>query len=116
LVQTIFEPELIGLEMDGIHESVYNTVMKCDMDIRRDLYSNIILSGGTTMFPGTVRVKCAVGDGGSRHGGAIKEGDIRIGPVECARAGSGSRREEVFSLDGRIRSGVAVYIQGHVDH
>jgi actin-related protein len=27
--------------------------MKCDLDVRKDLYSNIILSGGSTMFPGT---------------------------------------------------------------
>lgn len=27
--------------------------MKCDMDVRKDLYSNIVLSGGTTMLPGT---------------------------------------------------------------
>lgn len=26
--------------------------MKCDIDIRRDLYGNIVMSGGTTMFPG----------------------------------------------------------------
>jgi len=26
--------------------------MNCDLDVRKDLYSNIILSGGTTMFPG----------------------------------------------------------------
>jgi len=26
--------------------------MKCDLDIRKDLYANIVLSGGTTMFPG----------------------------------------------------------------
>ena len=26
--------------------------MKCDLDIRRDLFNNIVLSGGTTMFPG----------------------------------------------------------------
>jgi actin len=26
--------------------------MKCDMDVRRDLYSNIVLSGGNTMFDG----------------------------------------------------------------
>ncbi|KAK7254159.1 actin-like protein [Aureococcus anophagefferens] len=26
--------------------------MKCDVDIRKDLYSNIVLSGGTTMYPG----------------------------------------------------------------
>ncbi|KAL0401387.1 UNVERIFIED_CONTAM: actin [Sesamum latifolium] len=25
---------------------------QCDVDIRKDLYSNIVLSGGTTMFPG----------------------------------------------------------------
>ena len=26
--------------------------MKCDLDIRRDLYSNIVMSGGSTMFAG----------------------------------------------------------------
>jgi actin-related protein len=26
--------------------------MKCDVDIRKDLYKNILLSGGTTMFKG----------------------------------------------------------------
>ena len=26
--------------------------MKCDLDIRKELFGNIVLSGGTTMFPG----------------------------------------------------------------
>ncbi len=26
--------------------------MKCDVDIRKELYSNIVLSGGTTLYPG----------------------------------------------------------------
>lgn len=26
--------------------------MKCDVDIRKDLYANTVLSGGTTMYPG----------------------------------------------------------------
>jgi actin-related protein len=26
--------------------------MKCDVDIRKDLYGNVVLSGGTTMFAG----------------------------------------------------------------
>jgi len=26
--------------------------MKCDLDVRKDLYNNVILSGGNTMFPG----------------------------------------------------------------
>ncbi|KAK7235720.1 actin [Aureococcus anophagefferens] len=30
----------------------FQTIMKCDVDIRKDLYCNIVLSGGTTMFPG----------------------------------------------------------------
>ena len=32
--------------------SRYNSIFKCDLDIRRDLYGNVVLSGGTTMFPG----------------------------------------------------------------
>ena len=30
----------------------YNSIFKCDLNIRRDLYGNVVLSGGTTMFPG----------------------------------------------------------------
>lgn len=30
----------------------YNSIYSCDLDIRRDLYGNIVLSGGTTMYPG----------------------------------------------------------------
>uniref|UniRef100_A0A3Q2SRZ6 Actin n=1 Tax=Fundulus heteroclitus TaxID=8078 RepID=A0A3Q2SRZ6_FUNHE len=36
----------------GIHETTHTSILKCDIDIRRDLYANIVLSGGTTMFPG----------------------------------------------------------------
>ncbi|RID54275.1 hypothetical protein BRARA_G01609 [Brassica rapa] len=46
------EPSMIGMENAGIHETTYNSIMKCDVDIRKDLYGNIVLSGGTTMFPG----------------------------------------------------------------
>ena len=40
------------MESDGIHEATYDSIMKCDVGIRKDLYANIVLSGGTTMFPG----------------------------------------------------------------
>ena len=42
----------IGIESPGIHEATYNSIMKCDLDIRKDLYANTVLSGGSTMFPG----------------------------------------------------------------
>ncbi|KAL6977362.1 Actin-97 [Sarracenia purpurea var. burkii] len=50
--EVLFQPSMIGMEAAGIHEITYNSIMKCDVDIRKDLYSHIILSGGSTMFPG----------------------------------------------------------------
>ncbi|KAE8297152.1 Actin, alpha skeletal muscle A Alpha-actin-1 A Precursor [Larimichthys crocea] len=46
------QPSFIGMESAGIHETAYNSIMKCDIDIRKDLYANNVLSGGTTMYPG----------------------------------------------------------------
>ena len=40
------------MESAGVHETTYNSIMKCDVDIRKDLYANIVLSGGTTMYAG----------------------------------------------------------------
>ena len=39
-------------EQEGIHDTTFQTIMKCDVDIRKDLYANIVCSGGTTMFTG----------------------------------------------------------------
>lgn len=35
-----------------MHELTYNSIMKCDVDVRRDLYGNVVMSGGTTMYTG----------------------------------------------------------------
>ncbi|ETN74954.1 Actin [Necator americanus] len=50
--EVLFQPAFIGMENSGIHETTYQSIMKCDVDIRKDLYSNTVLSGGTSMFPG----------------------------------------------------------------
>jgi len=50
--ETLFKPSFIGLEQSGIHQATYDSIMKCDVDIRKDLYGNTVLSGGTTMFDG----------------------------------------------------------------
>jgi len=50
--ETLFQPAFIGLESAGVHEQAYNSIMKCDIDIRKDLFGNIVLSGGSTMFAG----------------------------------------------------------------
>jgi len=50
--EVLFQPSFIGKEASGIHDTTFQSIMKCDVDIRRDLYQNVVLSGGTTMFPG----------------------------------------------------------------
>lgn len=50
--EALFKPSLLGHEFKGIHEQIHTSVYKCDIDLRRELYSNVVLSGGTTMFPG----------------------------------------------------------------
>jgi len=50
--EAIFQPSFLGMEIVGVHEGTFNSIMKCDIDIRKDLYANTVLSGGTTMYPG----------------------------------------------------------------
>ena len=65
--EVLFNPSMVGMEASGIHDTTFNSIMKCDVDIRKDLYSNIVLSGGTTMFPGELlrrMLYCKLGSGG----------------------------------------------------
>ncbi|XP_068952104.1 beta-actin-like protein 2 isoform X2 [Petaurus breviceps papuanus] len=50
--EAIFQPSFLGIESSGIHETTFNSIMKCDVDIRKDLYANTVLSGGSTMYSG----------------------------------------------------------------
>ncbi|KNG81394.1 Actin-1 [Aspergillus nomiae NRRL 13137] len=50
--EVLFQPFMLGLDIHGIHQHAYDSIFKCDLDIRRDLYGNVVLSGGTSMLPG----------------------------------------------------------------
>ncbi|GJN28149.1 hypothetical protein PR202_gb16238 [Eleusine coracana subsp. coracana] len=50
--EALFHPHLIGSYYPGIHELIYKSIMKTDVDIRKHLFGNIILNGGSTMLPG----------------------------------------------------------------
>ncbi|KAF9548466.1 actin [Mortierella hygrophila] len=50
--EALFQPLHLGYECAGIHETTVDSIAMTDKDIRRDLYGNIVMSGGTTMFPG----------------------------------------------------------------
>jgi len=48
--EVLFQPAFIGKECQGIHDTTFASIMKCDIDVRADLYSNIVMSGGSTCF------------------------------------------------------------------
>ncbi|KAI7729493.1 hypothetical protein M8C21_024493 [Ambrosia artemisiifolia] len=50
--EVLFRPSLIGMEEAGIHEMTYKSIMKSNVDIRKELYQNIVLTGGSSMLPG----------------------------------------------------------------
>lgn len=50
--EVLFRPELLGDESDGVHEVLANAIRRADLELRRTLYSNIVLSGGSTLFRG----------------------------------------------------------------
>ena len=50
--EVLFKPDLIGEECEGIHEVLMYSIQKSDMDLRKMLYQNIVLSGGSTLFKG----------------------------------------------------------------
>merc|ERR1712066_1011696 len=43
--EALFQPSFLGMEACGIHETTHNS-------IRKGLYANTVMSGGTTMYPG----------------------------------------------------------------
>eukprot|EP00658_Telonema_sp_P-2_P082531 TRINITY_DN8741_c0_g1_i8.p1 TRINITY_DN8741_c0_g1~~TRINITY_DN8741_c0_g1_i8.p1 ORF type:complete len:216 (+),score=75.09 TRINITY_DN8741_c0_g1_i8:839-1486(+) len=66
--ELMFKPGLAGKEMLGLHELTKKTIDECDLDVRKELYANIVMSGGTTMFPNmperlTAEVEGLVGEG-----------------------------------------------------
>ncbi|KAL3865673.1 hypothetical protein ACJMK2_043037 [Sinanodonta woodiana] len=50
--EPLFNPSLIGLDVAGVHKLVIDSINRCDVDTRRDLYKDIILVGGTTQMKG----------------------------------------------------------------
>lgn len=51
--EALFDPSMVGMDAHPrIHQAVHDAVGKCDKDLWKKLYGNIVLSGGSTMFAG----------------------------------------------------------------
>ena len=50
--EVLFQPTLAGIQSDGVHQLIYTALERCDTDVRKEMYGNIVLAGGTSMFKG----------------------------------------------------------------
>ena len=50
--EVLFQPSLVGSEDLGAADAVASAVRRADLDLRRELWSNVVLSGGSTLFAG----------------------------------------------------------------
>ncbi|XP_063298697.1 uncharacterized protein LOC134586801 isoform X4 [Pelobates fuscus] len=51
-IKTLFHPARIGMDSPGIDRMCFNSIMKCDIDLRSTLCNNVLMSGGSSLFPG----------------------------------------------------------------
>ena len=52
--EILFNPELIGQEYAGVHQVVVDSINRADLDLRKSLFANIVLSGGSTLYKGNL--------------------------------------------------------------
>jgi hypothetical protein len=134
--EALFNPAMIGLEAPGIHETTYasstpmplsisdqyihrfNSIAKCDLDIRRDLYANVVLSGGSTMFPG-------IADRMTKELVSMAPSSIRVRWLFVRMFGylhpdtgadRRATRAEILRLDWRLDSLLPQHVPKHVGH
>jgi actin-related protein 2 len=50
--EAMFNPRLLDVEAPGIAEMAFNAIQEAPIDNRRGLYEHIVISGGSTMYPG----------------------------------------------------------------
>lgn len=50
--EAMFDPSRLGVEAPGIHELIHNAILKSDESIQNELFANIVLAGGNTLFNG----------------------------------------------------------------
>jgi len=50
--EALFNPSLVDKDGDGMAAMVFNMIQAADIDCRSEYFKHIVLSGGTSMYPG----------------------------------------------------------------
>ncbi|KDO25900.1 actin-like protein 2 [Saprolegnia parasitica CBS 223.65] len=98
--EALFQPHLIGVEGAGLSDMVFDMCQKAEIDIRPELYKNIVLSGGSTMYPGLPsRLEKDIKD---RYLNDVLKGDkSRLGKFRL-RINDPPRRKHLVFLGGSV--------------
>ena len=115
--EALFQPSVLGLESGGIHVTTFNSIMKCDVDVRKDLYGNIVMvcrccsQIWTWLTQTPVRWHHYV----SRYLGPYAEGNNGFGTIFDEGQDHCTTRAEILGLDWRIYFSVFVDLPADVD-
>jgi actin beta/gamma 1 len=117
--EALFQPSVLGLESGGIHVTTFNSIMKCDVDVRKDLYGNIVMVSHNSLRAETTQMltKSAVrwNHHVPRYLRPYAEGNncsctiIHEGQDYCAT------RAKVLRLDWRFHFGFPFNLPANVD-
>lgn len=120
------------MEIKGVHETCYESIKKCDIDARKDLYMNIVLSGGSTMYPGNFMIFLQKNKKRVlkivkklfiifvltkiiRHYGTYAERNILIGTEYNEDKNDSDARKKIFCLDWWVDIGLVIDICRKLD-
>jgi actin len=116
--EALFQPSVLGLESGGIHVTTFNSIMKCDVDVRKDLYGNIVMvCFAVRMGRGSRLTTLAVWwyHHVPRSLGPHAEGDHGPRPLVDEGQDHRSPRAQVLGLDRWFHSRVALHLPADVD-
>lgn len=102
--EVLFRPSLLGLEVTGVAEQVFKVINGAPMDDRRKLYKQIVLSGGTTMYPGFAsRLEAELG---KIYEERILKGNKDKSAKDVIRIEAPPRRKNMVFLGGAVFGGL----------
>ena len=115
--EALFQPSVLGLESGGIHVTTFNSIMKCDVDVRKDLYGNIVM----VRFPLHIYPEFCLcftvwwNHHVPRYLRSHAEGNHSSCSVLDESQDHRSPRAQVLRLDRWFHLGLSVYLPANVD-
>ena len=98
--EALFDPLVLGKEMPSFPRITVDSILKCDFDVRRELYSNIVMSGGTTMF---TNIETRL------HNEILKNKDVPIAIHNTVKVIAPPERKFLVWIGGSILSSLSTF-------